>query len=153
MLLELKRVNSNETSTLGELYIDGVFFSNTMEDTDRNLNQFQSIEEIKRLKIHGLTAIPTGTYEVIVSYSNRFQMYLPLLLSVPGYDGIRMHPGNKAEDTEGCILPGVKLNDNFVTKSRITFASLFSKLKQAATKEKIHITITQDYNSPSVELT
>lgn len=131
MILELKRKIFTDDSTIGELYIDGVFFCYTLED------------KVRDAKIYGITAIPYGKYEMIVSFSNRFKQYMPLLLKVPGFEGIRIHAGNKSADTEGCILVGSSKSLNFIGKSRVTYRSLFAKIKLAVKKEKLFINITK----------
>lgn len=92
--LTLKRVYPTDDYTIGELYIEGEYFCDTLEDT------------VREKKIAGKTAIPYGKYEVIVNRSPRFKRELPLLLDVPNFTGIRIHRGNTAEDTSGCILVG-----------------------------------------------
>lgn len=106
MDIKIKRYIFSDVSTIGDMFIDGHYFCKTLEDTDRGLDSHMSLEEIKKIKVHSQTAIPKGTYQVVVSFSNKFQKSLPELLDVPGYSGIRIHTGNKAEDTEGCILVG-----------------------------------------------
>lgn len=126
MKLLVNRKIKGKESTLGELFIDGVFFCHTLEDPERDV------------KIPGKTAIPKGTYKVVITYSPRFKRELPLLLNVPNFEGIRIHPGNTSADTEGCILVGNYLNSDFVTDSRKVFTSLMEKLKTA---KDIEITI------------
>lgn len=129
MILQLKRKIFTDDSTIGELSIDGVFICYTLED------------KVRDKKIQNVTAIPYGKYEVIINFSNRFQQYMPLLLNVPNYAGIRIHSGNKSTHTEGCILVGSSKSLNFIGNSRVTFKSLFGRLKLAAKKEKIFINI------------
>lgn len=126
---------------ISQLYIDDIYFCDVLEDTDRGLNQNMSVEEIQKKKIKGVTAIPTGTYEVIISYSNRFKKQLPLLLNVKGYSGIRIHSGNTAADTEGCLLVGQNKVVGKVINSRDTFNKLFKILQESYKKGKIYITI------------
>ena len=99
MKLELRRIARRETYTIGRLYIDGVYFCDTLEDRDRLLDNSMSVEEIKKKKIYGKTAIPTGTYKVEITYSPRFKRYLPLICNVKGFDGIRIHEGNSDKDS------------------------------------------------------
>ena len=101
LALTLIRKIKTDKSTIGELFINGEFQCYILEDTDRGLYQDMPLQELLSKKIYGETAIPTGTYEVVISFSNRFKKYLPLLLNVPGYEGIRIHPGNYAKDTLG----------------------------------------------------
>ena len=126
MKLRLHRSVLSDRYTIGKLYVDGKYHCDTLEDTDR------ALEAHPDAKIYGKTAIPRGTYDVIISMSNRFKRELPLLKNVPGFDGIRIHPGNTHEDTDGCVLVGV-LSDSGdrVVMSRVTFDGLFKLLDRA----------------------
>jgi len=119
MLITIKRLYKTETSTIGELLIDGIFECFTLEDTERDI------------KIKGETAIPKGSYKVIINQSNRFKKLLPLLLNVPNFEGVRIHPGNSNHDTEGCILVGQSRNKNYIGQSRKAFDKLFKKMQAA----------------------
>lgn len=141
MQLKLQRVIRTDHSTIGELFINGIRECFTLEDKDRGLKQFDPIGEIAIRKVYGKTAIPSGTYEVILSFSNKYQKYMPLLLNVPGFNGIRMHSGNKPEDSLGCILMGQTKGSDFIGQSRIAVASFMSKLQKALKKGKVFITI------------
>ena len=107
--------------TIGELMVDGEHECYTLEDVVRPDGQ----------KIFGETAIPYGRYRVVVTFSNRFQRELPLLLSVPDFDGIRIHPGNTAANTAGCLLVGRHHTGSSVTDSRLAFEPLFAKIRYA----------------------
>lgn len=98
MKLVLKRIAKKETYTIGKLYIDGVYFCDTLEDRVRDLN----LED----KVKHETAIPAGRYKVIVNKSPKFQRELPRLIDVPHFDGILIHRGTTDKDTSGCILVG-----------------------------------------------
>lgn len=136
MKLELQRFEFSEISTIGRLLIDGVQFCYILEDVDRKL-------ECDGEKVYGKTAIPRGTYKIVLDYSNRFKRVLPRLLDVPGYVGVRIHPGNDAEDTDGCLLPGSTWRKNWVSNSRTTFDQLFDQLEQAdESGEPIEVSIT-----------
>jgi hypothetical protein len=141
MELELIRKTRTPVSTTGELFINGKFECYTLEDIDRGLKKDMTLSELVSKKIHGQTAIPEGRYEIAITYSNRFKKMLPLLLDVPAFAGIRIHPGNVAADTEGCLLPGKNTAKNMVTSSRLAFNALFDKLKRATAREKVFITI------------
>jgi hypothetical protein len=119
MELDLRRVELSSVCTIGELYVDGEFECYTLEDAVRDR------------KIPGETAIPAGRYQVILSWSPRFRRILPLLVDVPGFEGIRIHPGNTAADTEGCILVGQARGAAAVFQSRGAFEGLFLKLEAA----------------------
>ena len=104
--LELKRIARKATYTVGRLYVDGKYFCDTLEDVDRGLTQTMPLTEIKRIKVMRRTAIPAGTYNMIVNLSPAKQRLLPRLLNVPGFDGILIHRGNTDADSSGCILVG-----------------------------------------------
>jgi len=120
MNLLLNRETFTDKSTIGSLLIDGHFFCYTLEDVVRGGN-----------KIPGKTAIPYGTYKIIINMSNRFKQLMPQLLDVPKFEGIRIHSGNTAEDTEGCILVGFKKGIDIVTESRLAFKCLFASFQSA----------------------
>lgn len=129
--LILVRKIFTDTSTIGDLTLDGQFLCNTLEDTVRNF------------KISGKTAIPAGRYEVIINDSARFHRRMPLLLKVPFFDGIRIHNGNTADQTDGCILVGEKDSamPNFIGHSRDTFEEVFLKIDLALEREPLFIDI------------
>lgn len=139
MELLLKRIYSGSTYTIGHLYIDGNYYCDVLEDVDRELTNDMSEEEIKKIKVYGKTAIPTGRYKVEVTYSPKFKRYLPLLIGVKGFTGIRIHSGNNAADTLGCLLVGFNKEKGKVLNSRVTSDKLTALLRN--TKEEIHITI------------
>ena len=139
MDLKLKRIFRGDKYTIGSLYIDGNYYCDVLEDTDRGLSNDMSEEEIKRIKIYGRTAIPKGTYKVEVTYSPKFKRYLPILLNVKGYTGIRIHSGNSHEDTLGCLLVGFNKEKGKVLNSRVTSDKLTALLRNC--EEEIHITI------------
>lgn len=156
MKLEVKRIYKGNAYTIGNLYIDGKYFCDTLEDVDRELSDIMSLEEIKAIKKSDITAIPTGEYIVsldIVSpkYSNYtkyswakdIKAKVPRLLNVKGFDGILIHPsGNKASDTSGCLLVGFNKVKGQVLNSRDTFKKLYKLLKDRHDKgEKITIKI------------
>lgn len=134
MELRLDRINHGDTATIGNLYVDGKFECFTLEDRVRPTGP----------KVPGQTAIPPGTYPVMITFSPRFKRNLPLLMNVPNFSGIRIHPGNSADDTEGCILVGQEIASGgvWLLRSRAAFDPLFAKLWDAETGgEKITITI------------
>lgn len=93
-------------------------------------------------KVMHETAIPAGTYKVAVSFSRRFKRDLPILLDVPGFEGIRIHPGNTAEDTSGCILVGTTKSADFIGNSVLAFNGLYAEILSAwIKKEEIYITV------------
>lgn len=127
MNLVLRRRPSNDACTIGELYDDdGSFVCYVLEDPVRE----QEGLPVSAWKIPGKTAIPQGRRRVTITYSKRFQRPLPLVNMVPGFEGIRIHPGNGPDDTEGCLLPGmsVKPDDSGVLESRTAFKKLYDMI-------------------------
>ena len=117
MNLTLYRKWFTDISTTGVLFIDDAFFCYTLEDA------------VREQKVYGKTAIPYGKYEVVITYSPRFQKNMPLLLNVPNYEGVRIHTGNTARDTEGCILVGKSKGYDFIGGSRNAFNELMERIK------------------------
>lgn len=141
MNIILNRIAKKAKYTIGKLYINDQYFCDTLEDTDRGLTQSMTEQQIGSKKVYGETAIPTGTYRIIISYSNKFKKQMPLLLNVPGFAGIRIHSGNTEKDSLGCILVGKNKAVGKVLESRDTYSKLFSILHEANKKETIKITI------------
>lgn len=142
MEMMLRRKARRATYTIGELFVNGAYFCDTLEDKDRGLKQTTPLSEIRRIKVHGQTAIPTGTYKVIVNVSPKFKRELPRLLDVPGFDGILIHRGNTDKDSAGCILVG----ENKVVGKVINSTGYELKLVELLTKaqssgEKITIRV------------
>ena len=104
--MQIKVIRSvfTDTTTLGQMLVNDSFFAYTLEDTNRNLNGDCS------KKVQNETCIDAGTYNVVVNHSAHFNKDLPQILNVPCFEGIRIHGGNTAKDTEGCILIGAKTN-------------------------------------------
>ena len=140
MLITLDRAWKRKGYTISRLYINGELFCNALEDESRGLRQDMTINEIKKRKVYGATAIPSGSYECVNTYSNRFKKNLPLLKNVPGFEGIRIHSGNTAKDTEGCILVGRNTQKGMVTESRVWTDKLI-KLMKAAWDRKETVTV------------
>lgn len=156
--MEIKVVRSfkKDTYTVGNLYINGTWFCNTIEDKDRGLNQKMSLEEIKKKKVYAQTAIPTGTYKITLDQISpkfsKMQFYvdvcggkLPRLVNVPGYDGVLMHVANGANGAElvaGCLGVGYNKVKGGVLYGKETFRVLYYMIKRAYdNKESITITI------------
>lgn len=98
-------------------------------------------------KVPGSTAIPAGRYQVVITYSQRFKCKMPLLLNVPGFEGIRIHPGNTAADTEGCLLVGLERGPDQVLRSREAYRQLLIHLEPAVEREKVWLTILERHTS------
>lgn len=129
MKIKLVRIAFKETYTIGKLYVDGKYVCDTIEDKDRGLDNSMTVNEILRRKIKGQTAIPTGHYNIEITYSPKFKRMMPLLLGVKGFSGIRIHSGNTSKDTEGCLLVGKNTQVGMVTESRNTYQRLFAMMQ------------------------
>jgi hypothetical protein len=153
MELLVDRKWKKQDYTVGQLFVDEEFFSNTMEDTDRGLDDGMELWMIKNKKIPTKTAIPTGRYEVklnIVSpkfsqkpfYMDFCKGKVPRLMNVKGFEGILIHCGNTHLNSAGCILVGNNTIKGKLTDSQETFKRLYAKMKEAQDRgEKIFITI------------
>lgn len=131
MKLLLKRIFKGDTYTIGRLFINDKYFCDTLEDKVRDLP--------REPKVYSQTAIPAGTYKVIVNYSPKFKRNLPLLLDVPYFEGIRIHRGNTDKDSSGCILLGENSIKGMVVNSTKYELELTKLLQE--TKEEITIKI------------
>lgn len=140
MNLTLIREDFTDTSTIGRLFVNNAFFCYVLEDKDRGLTQDQSLIVINTKKIFGVTAIPYGTYDVKLSMSNRFKRVLPEILNVKGYEGVRIHRGNTAVDTLGCLIVGFKKGVNTVFESTKAEEALIEVMQG---NTKITLTITK----------
>ena len=147
MKLLLKRIALQDTYTIGKLYIDGVYFSDTLEDSVRDLNKNGKFDNGEK-KVYGETAIPYGTYKIDMntvsprlkgrSWAKPYSGKLPRLLNVPEFNGVLIHPFNKASESLGCISVG----DNTV-KGQVTSAVYhFNRLMRKLLTDKDNITIT-----------
>lgn len=136
MELILNRTTFSTESTIGTLSRDGIDICKILEDTDRHLESNPSA------KIYGKTAIPRGRYRIVATMSQRFARVLPLLLNVPGYEGVRIHPGNTPADTDGCLLPGLSSSVDFVASSRAAWLQVNELITSALDRhEEVWITI------------
>lgn len=134
MELKLRRIAKRNTYTIGRLLINGEYFCDTLEPKVRDLS--------KELKVKGKTAIPAGRYRLYLTYSSRFKRILPLVDNVPQFSGVRIHRGNTAKDTEGCILVGYNREVGKVLDSAVTEQRLMAILQNAVNKgEQFFITI------------
>jgi len=142
MKLTLQRQILTEKSTIGLLYIDDIFQCYTLEDVVRKPG----------IKIPGVTAIPYGTYEVIIDYSKRFVRNMPHVLKVPMFEGIRIHQGNTVSDTEGCILLGTLKNTDRIYNSKLAFIRFYKRLEEGLKAGKVMLEIldSSDMDSLSV---
>jgi len=147
MELILTRIAKRKTYTIGRLYIreqvmdeylpgyEDRYFCDTLEPTWRDY-------EHGAYKVKGRSAIPEGRYAVVISYSPKFKQWLPILLGVPKFEGIRIHAGNTAKDTEGCILVGQNREVGKVLDSRKWLNELKQKIVEAKDRgESVWITV------------
>lgn len=133
MRIEVRRTDFSPDSTIGDMLVNGIFQCYTLEDVVRP----------DGVKIYGETAIPAGHYEVQLTMSPRFKRVLPLVLDVKNFVGVRIHPGNSARDTEGCILVGEAKANDWISRSQLAFGALFMRMKDAQERgDKITLDIT-----------
>ena len=138
MEIKLTREIFTPESTIGKLTINGQFVCYTLEDCDRFLEKDPS------KKIKGKTAIPTGRYGISRTLSPRFKKVLPRLANVPGFEGVLIHTGNTAKDTEGCILVGRTRSVNVVGESRLAFSDLDARIRAALEAgEKVWLSVSR----------
>lgn len=136
MEMILVRIAKRATYTIGKLFVNGHYVCDTLEPTWRDVG----IGRPGR-KVPGCTAIPEGRYAVAVSFSPKFGRWLPLLLNVPLFSGIRIHAGNTADDTRGCILPGFNRMVGRVADSRICERQILRLLSARPEGEGVWITV------------
>ena len=140
MKIVLKRIALRDTYTIGKLYIDNKYICDTVEDKVRDINKNGKFDEGEK-KVYGETAIPYGTYEVKWTYSPRFKRYMPELLNVSNFSGIRIHSGNTAADSLGCIIVGENKVVGKVINSRATVNKLYPIIEKGCKEGKVTITI------------
>lgn len=150
MELLMTRRWRGENSTMSNLLVDGAPHQFVLEDRDRGLKSSMDLADIEREKVYGKTAIPSGRYRIAITFSNRFKRALPILLEVPGFAGIRIHPGNRHVNTDGCLLPGKTYwkedADYVVGTSRTATDDLQHKIACALKRnEEVWITIETAY--------
>lgn len=151
MELLVDRKWKKETYTIGKLYVNGVEFSDTLEDKDRGLTSNMSPEDIKKKKVYGETAIPTGDYTVSLTYSPKFATRswgiryngkVPQINNVNGFSGVRIHPLNKPNDTYGCIGIGRNSAKGVITDSSKYYFKLLDNYIIPALKKGETISLT-----------
>lgn len=133
--VRVQRIAKEPTYTVGKLYIEGKLFCDTIEDRVRELHDLNAdgdFDDKGEGKVYGQTAIPAGTYPLTLSMSNRFKRLLPEIHNVPGFTGVRMHSGNTAEDSHGCLIVGINDKKGWVSRSKIYEQALVAKLKTYA---------------------
>jgi hypothetical protein len=138
MRLTLTRVTRVDDATIGKLEIDGIQTCYTLEDVVRPPG----------VKIPGSTAIPAGTYPVQITWSPKFRVDMPLLIGVPDFHGVRIHPGNTADHTDGCILVGMEVRNDTVVRSREAYNIVFREIREALiVHEDVFIDIINQYET------
>ena len=158
MKIDLVRIYNCPTYAIGKLYINGEWVCDTVEDTDRGLDDSMTEEQIRRLKVYSKTAIPTGTYRITMNvqspkfsqyafYKSLCKGYLPRLLKTKGFDGVLIHCGSSANSSAGCLIVGLNTIKGRVTSSQATYKKLMKQyfLPAKVLGEDITITITRKY--------
>jgi len=130
MKILIKRIYFKDIYTIGKLSIDGIYFCDTLEDKNRDINHDGDLKDLNESKVYGQTAIPFGKYKIAITFSNRFQKELPLIINVPEFEGIRIHGGNTSVDTHGCILVGENKIKGELINSAKTLNALMLKISK-----------------------
>ena len=142
MEIKLIRKYYQAKYTIGRLYVNNRFFSDCLEPPSQHLTERCSMDTIQNAKNKGYRAIPTGRYRILITRSRRFGRWLPLLMNVKGFEGIRIHAGNKPEDTRGCILLGFNRRKGYVLDSTRCVLTLVKMMTEAMEKgEKVFVTV------------
>ena len=142
MEIKLIRKYYQAKYTIGRLYVNNRFFSDCLEPPSLHLTERSALGTILIAKYKGYRAIPTGRYRILITRSRRFGRWLPLLLNVKGFEGIRIHAGNKPEDTRGCILLGFNRRKGYVLDSTRCVLTLVKKMTEAiAQGEKVFMEV------------
>lgn len=145
MEIKVIRKYKKENYTIGQMLVDGKFFCNTLEDKDRGLRQDLPLSQLKKMKVYGKTAIPTGTYGVVVYFWPKYRKNYPLLQNVPAYTGILIHGGKNENASLGCILIGENRTKGQLTNCEKYVRSLTSMCEVAQKRgEKVIITICNE---------
>ena len=142
MEITVTRKYFKEEYTIGKMFLDGEYFCDTLEDTFRGLDQKMTLSQLKKLKVFGKTAIPTGRYEVVSYYWAKYQKVYPWLQEVPAYTGVLIHKGQNHTHTDGCILVGEnKIKGGLINGE--PYVRKLTKMIQECEKrgEKVFITI------------
>lgn len=142
MEIKLIRKYYQAKYTIGRLYVNNHFFSDCLEPPSLHLTERSALGTILIAKYKGYRAIPTGRYRILITRSRRFGRWLPLLMNVKGFEGIRIHAGNKPEDTRGCILLGFNRRKGYVLDSTRCVLTLVKMMTEAMKKgEKVFVTV------------
>lgn len=142
MEIKLIRKYYQAKYTIGRLYVNNRFFSDCLEPPSLHLTERSALGTILIAKYKGYRAIPTGRYRILITRSRRFGRWLPLLMNVKGFEGIRIHPGNKPEDTRGCILLGFNHRKGYVLDSTRCVLTLVKMMTEAMEKgEKVFVEV------------
>lgn len=151
MNITVDRKWKKDTYTIGKVTIDGKYFADSVEDRDRGLSDNMTVAKINSLKVYGKTAIPTGTYDIKMTYSPKFASrvwakkydgMVVQIMNVKGFSGVRIHPLNSAEDSLGCIGMGKNTIKGKVTQATLYYYRLVDEFIMPAIKRREKVTIT-----------
>jgi hypothetical protein len=135
MEIKVVRKYFSDRTTIGELFIDGIFFCYTLEDM------------VRQVKVKHETAIPYGTYDLSLVYSSKYGKKVPSILNVPGFAGILIHPGNTIADTSGCLLVGFEKSKdgNSILQSKVAFAAFLDRINKSIASGQKKLKISFEY--------
>ena len=148
MEIRIDRAWKKRDYTISRVFIDGKRFGdgrnycNALEDFDRGLTSDMSVDDILSVKVYGKTAIPTGKYSVVLSWSSKFKKILPEVRAVKGFTGIRLHSLNNAEQSQGCIGFGVNDKVGWISNSKYWCNLIQKRISDAISKgEKVYLIV------------
>ncbi len=146
MKITIERIAMRDNYTIGRMMIDNKYFCDTLEPPSLHISRNMPATRVRQMKAacrHAI-AIPAGTYAMVVTRSERFHRWLPLLLWVPGFTGVRIHAGNTPADTAGCLLVGLNRAKGCLVNSRCTLETLMNRITAALDNdEALSVTITE----------
>lgn len=133
--ITVERMKFTDVSTIGEIRVDGELLCYCLEPSTRKGNP------------SGIVSIPQGKYQITMTDEPQtpkeleFGFALPHIENVPGREAIEIHPGNTAADTKGCILPGMRWDNDVVYDSRKAFGYLVTTIKERLAKGPLYVAI------------
>jgi hypothetical protein len=137
MKITIKTIYKGENYIISNMYLNGVFFTNTIEDKIRDLNNDGDLNDPGEEKVYGKTAIPKGIYTLILNYSPKFKRILPRILNVPHFDGILIHNGVDENSSAGCLILGDNKIKGQVTNSKKRLEEFITKLLDSGDKKHV----------------
>lgn len=144
MEIKIVRKYKKETYTIGDVYVDNKWFSNSLEDKDRGLRDDMTLSQIKKIKVYGQTCIPYGTYNVTVYFWPKYRKNYPLINNIKGFTGVMIHGGTNHTQTLGCPLVGENRTKGKLTNCEKYVRKLTTMCEEAIKRgERVTLTICE----------